>query len=177
MSLPDPDALPPLARLARVITTPPRFPNDPLALDNGQRAALARLSPEAMRADQVGALARALLAAGIDVEGWPAGLWRRWAMISHGIALAGHDGTHLLGTQLADAGVSEARVTKLLTSRGDAFDQLLPRVLRLMASRGVAPNWNELGALVLAEGRDEPKAEALRLRIAGRFFSALSHAA
>ncbi len=177
MPLADPDTLPPLSRLARVITTPPRFPNDPVALDNGQRAALARLSPDAMRADQVGALARALLAAGIDPDGWPAGLWRRWATIAHGIALAGHNGAGALGTQFADANVSEARVTKLLTSRGDAFDQLLPRVLRLMASRGVAPNWNELGALVLAEGRDEPKAEALRLQIAGRFFSALSRAA
>ena len=65
-------------------------------------------------------------------------------------------------------------MTKLLTTRGDAFDQLLPRILRLMASRGIAPNWNELGALILAEGRDEVKAEELRLRIAGRFFTALS---
>ncbi len=174
MSLHEPSTPSPLTRLARFITTNARFPNDPVALDNGQKAALARMSPEAMRADQIGALARALHGAGINPDNWPASLWKRWAMIAHGIALAGHDGEHALGTQLCNAGVSEARVTKLLTSRGDAFEQILPRVLRLMASRGIAPNWSELGTLILAEGRDEAKTEDLRLRIAGCFFAALS---
>ena len=67
------------------------------------------------------------------------------------MALAGHDGTGRLGRQLAHAGVAESRVTQLLTSRGDAFRQLLPRVLRLLASKGVEPNWCELGELVLKE--------------------------
>lgn len=174
MSSHESTAILPLNRLARFITASPRFPNDPAVLDKGQKAALVHLSPEAMRADQVGALARALIGAGVDPDCWPPNLWRRWATIAHGIALAGHDGEHALGAQLFSAGVSEARVTKLLTTRGDAFDQLLPRILRLMANRGIAPNWNELGALILAEGRDEVKAEELRLRIAGRFFTALS---
>ena len=67
-------------------------------------------------------------------------------------------------------------MTKLLTSRGTAFQQLLPRVLRLMASKGAAPNWRELGDLVLKESdpAQHELAESLRLRIAGPYFSKLA---
>ncbi len=95
-------------------------------------------------------------------------------MIAHGIALAGHDGTGRLGAQLARAGVAESRVTKLLTARDDAFVQLLPSVLRLLASKGVVPNWHELGPLVLKQDGDREDlqyAEQIRLRIAGAYFS------
>ena len=143
---------------------------------SGERAALARLQPEALQPHQLAALARALLAAGLSPEQWHADTWPRWALIAHGIALAGHDGKQKLGKQLAQAGVSEPRVTKLLTSRGDAFKQILPRVLRLLASKGVAPNWRELGELVLTESSTElqAKAEEIRLQIAGPYFSALA---
>ena len=146
----------------------------------GERAALARLQPEALQPHQLAALARALLAAGLSPEQWHAVTWPRWALIAHGMALAGHDGKQKLGQQLAQAGVSESRVTKLLTSRGDAFKQLLPRVLRLLASKGVAPNWRELGELVLIESSNQRssqvKAEEIRLHIAGPYFSALARA-
>lgn len=146
----------------------------------GDRAALTRLKPDALQPHQLAALARALSVAGLAPEQWHADTWPRWALIAHGMALAGHDGKQQLGRQLAFAGVSESRVTKLLTSRGDAFTQLLPRILRLMASKGVAPNWRELGELVLKEGsslRDsQAKAEELRLQIAGPYFSALARA-
>ena len=147
---------------------------------SGERAALAHLQPEALQPHQLAALARALLAAGLSPEQWHADTWPRWALIAHGMALAGHDGKQKLGKQLAQAGVSESRVTKLLTSRGDAFTQLLPRVLRLLASKGVAPNWRELGELVLIEGSNQRsnqvKAEEIRLHIAGPYFSALARA-
>ncbi|MDI9335265.1 MAG: type I-E CRISPR-associated protein Cse2/CasB [Cytophagales bacterium] len=146
----------------------------------GDRAALARLKPEALQPHQLAALARALTAAGLAPEQWYADTWPRWALIAHGMALAGHDGKQKLGRQLAYAGVSESRVTKLLTSRGDAFTQLLPRVLRLMASKGVAPNWCELGELVLKESSSlrshQAVAEEIRLQIAGPYFSALARA-
>lgn len=149
--------------------------------DSGERAALARLKPEALQPHQLAALARALLAAGLSPEQWHADTWPRWALIAHGMALAGHDGKQKLGRQLEQAGVSESRVTKLLTSRGDAFTQLLPRVLRLLASKGVAPNWRELGELVLKEGSSQrhhqAKAEEIRLQIAGPYFSALARSA
>ena len=146
----------------------------------GERAALARLRPEALQPHQMAALARALLAAGLAPEQWHPATWPRWALIAHGMALAGHDGRQALGKQLADARVSESRVTKLLTSRGDAFTQLVPRVLRLLASKGVAPNWRQLGELVLLEGSaqatHQTAAEDLRLRIAGPYFSAMTRA-
>lgn len=148
---------------------------------NGERAALARLKPEALQPHQLAALARALLTAGLSPEQWHADTWPRWALIAHGMALAGHDGKQSLGRQLEKAGVSESRVTKLLTSRGDAFTQLLPRVLRLLASKGVAPNWRELGELVLMESSTQrhhkAKAEEIRLQIAGPYFSALARSA
>lgn len=162
----------PLARLAQVVARSQRFRGDTAALDNGERAALARLDPEAPRPHQVGALARALVLAGISPDDWQAETWLRWALIAHGMALAGHDGASRLGPQLARADVSEGRVTRLLTARGDAFRQQVPRVLRLMASRSVAPNWLDFGALVLATDREEARAETLRLRIAGGYYAA-----
>lgn len=142
----------------------------------GEKAALARMDPEQMLPHQLAALARGLIVAGLDPEKWQPQTWSRWALIAHGMALAGHEGQGRLGDQLVRAGVAESRVTKLLTSRGDAFTQIVPRLLRLMASKGVAPNWYELGSLILkgdaTESQDD--AETLRLRIAGSYFSTLA---
>jgi CRISPR system Cascade subunit CasB len=164
----------PISRLARIISQAARFAGDTHGLGNGEHAALARLDPDGdLRPHQMAALTRALLYAGLEPDRWGPDTWRRWALIAHGMALAGHDGSHSLGQQLCAAGVAGSRVTKLLTARGDAFRQLLPRLLRLLATKAVAPNWYQLGALILYEGRDEEKAEAIRMQIAGRYFSAL----
>jgi CRISPR system Cascade subunit CasB len=147
---------------------------------SGDRATLARLRPDALQGHQLAALARAFLAAGLSPEKWHADTWPRWALIAHGMALAGHDSRQKLGRQLAQAAVSESRVTKLLTSRGTAFTQLLPRVLRLLASKGVAPNWRELGQLVLIESstqrHHQVQVEEIRLQIAGPYFLAQARA-
>ncbi|MEY2654464.1 MAG: hypothetical protein RLZZ524_1492 [Pseudomonadota bacterium] len=139
----------------------------------GDRAALARLDPDALRPQAIGALSRVLLKAGLSPEHWQPQAWPRWALIAHGMALAGHDGQRPLGEQLDRARVSESRVHRLLIARGDAFRQLLPGLLRLLASQGVAPNWHELGELVLLEARtDQParaRAESLRLDIARHY--------
>jgi CRISPR system Cascade subunit CasB len=165
----------PIGKLANLIGQASRFSGDLYGLGRGELAALKRLDPDGeLRPHQVAALARAFIHAGLEPESWPPETWRRWALIAHGIALAGH-AIGPLGRQLCDAGISESRVTKLLTSRGDAFRQILPRLLRLLASKEVAPNWHELGSLILNEG-NEDKAEAIRLRIAGRYFSALAAA-
>lgn len=166
----------PIAKLAQLIGQAARFNGDLYGLGKGEKAALARLDPDGeIRPHQVAALARVLIHAGLEPEDWPPETWRRWALIAHGMALAGHASASL-GNQLCAAEVSESRVTKLLTSRGDAFRQLLPRLLRLLASKEVAPNWHELGWLILTGDRDEEKAEAIRMRIAGRYFSALAKA-
>ena len=142
---------------------------------------MARLQPGAWQAHRLAALALALGAAGIAPEQWHGPTWPRWALIAHGMALVGHDGTRPLGFQLEQAGVSASRVNTLLNARGTALMQLLPRILRLLASKGVAPNWCELGELLLLEASSErstqAKAEQIRLRIAGPYFSALAHRA
>ncbi|MBK1709763.1 type I-E CRISPR-associated protein Cse2/CasB [Marichromatium gracile] len=169
-----PETTSPIGRLAQIIGQAARFEGDLQGLGTGERAALARLDPDGeIRPHQIAALSRALILAGIEPDSWSLEAWRRWALIAHGMALAGH-ASGRLGVQLHAADVSESRVTKLLTARGDAFRQLLPRLLRLLASNEVAPNWYELGGLILAEGRDEEKAETIRMRIAGRYFSALA---
>lgn len=147
----------------------------------GDVAALARLDPDApLQPHQIAAAVRAFLAAGIEPDHWNSATWQRWTLIAHGLALAGHDGKSPLGQQLAKAGVAESRVTKLLTARGDAFTALVPRLLRLLASKGVAPNWNELGALIHAQAATQREtrdsAEDIRLRIASRYFAAINAA-
>ncbi|MBK1632956.1 CRISPR-associated protein Cse2 [Thiohalocapsa halophila] len=168
-----------IGRLAHIIAQAARFEGDPVGLGEGERAAIARLDPDAeLRPQQVAALTRALVQADLEPEHWRPETWRRWALIAHGMALAGHDPKQRLGKQLFRAAVNESRVTKLLTARGDAFRQLLPRVLRLMASHedGIKPNWDELGRLILAQDRKDStsqvKAEELRLRIASAYYSA-----
>lgn len=145
--------------------------------DPGTRAALARLDPEAMRPHHIAALSRALIEAGLSPDIWHPNTWKRWALVAHGMALAGHGSKGRFGSQLATAGVAEARVTKLLVSRGDAFLQIVPRLLRLLASKQVKPNWYTLSELIQkndAQGQAQEEVEALRLRIAGDYFSAIA---
>ncbi len=162
----------PIGSLARIVGRAQRFPGDAYGLGTGERAALARLDPDGrLQPHQIAALTRALLFAGLKPERWRQDTWRNWTLIAHGMALAGHDGARALGKQLSDAGIAESRVTRMLTARGDAFRQLLPRLLRLLASKETAPNWYELGGLILAE-QNEERAEDIRMRIAGYYFSA-----
>lgn len=161
----------PIARLARIIGRAARFPGDAYGLGTGERAALARIDPDAMRAHQVAALSRALVQAEMEPENWRPETLRRWALIAHGMALAGHDGNASLGVQLFRAGVAESRVSKLLTARGNTLRQLIPPLLRLMASRDVAPNWHDLGTLILDESNHPDRAEEIRMKIASRYFS------
>lgn len=144
----------------------------------GERAALARLAPDAMLPHQVAALSRALVVAGLEPEKWHATTWKAWALVAHGMALAGHDGKGRLGAQLARAGVAESRVTKLLVARAEAFLQIAPRLLRLLASKQVQPNWHELSPLLLQDASPDPQVqqdlEDRRLRIAGAYFSTLA---
>lgn len=73
-----------------------------------------------------------------------------------------------LGHALAEAGVSEARVQRLLAARGEAFRELALRTARVLAGRGTLP-YRELGLLILA--RSEPFAEEIRMRIARDYWS------
>jgi CRISPR system Cascade subunit CasB len=148
--------------------------------DPGTRAALARLDPDNMRPHQIAALSRVLIGAGLSPENWHPASWKHWALIAHGMALAGHS-KGALGKQFAKADVSEARVTKLLVSRGDAFLQIVPRLLRLLASKQVQPNWYTFSDLVryndTQDTREQERVEALRLRVASDYFTDKAHQA
>lgn len=184
-----PDLSAPEAQLAATeSTTPMGHPVGRLAgfidrADPGTRAALARLDPETMRPHQIAALSRALIDAGLSPDTWKPATWKRWALVAHGMALAGHDHKRRFGQQLATMQggqpvVAEARVTKLLVSRGDAFLQIVPRLLRLLASKQVEPNWYDLSKLIFKNDAEhlseQEEAEELRLRIAGDYFSAIT---
>src|SRR5699024_936895 len=81
-----------ITQLARVIGQAAKFVGDAYGLDSGERAALKRLDPDGeMRPHQVAALTRALVYAGLEPENWRPETWRRWALIAHGMALAGHN--------------------------------------------------------------------------------------
>ncbi|WP_459617090.1 type I-E CRISPR-associated protein Cse2/CasB [Bordetella sp. 2513F-2] len=144
----------------------------------GEYAALARLDPDAPRPHQLAALTRALIAAGLTPSGnWLPETWRRWSYVAHGMAMAGHKEGRL-GAQLAEAGLAESRITRLLVARGEALFQLLPRVLRLLASKSVQPNWYELGALIGTSNADSQDNrmthESRRRAIAGDYYSTLA---
>ena len=171
----------PLSKLARIIAQSERYQGNAHGLSSGEHAALARLDPDAeLRPNQIAALTRAFVYAGLEPEKWRSETWRRWALIAHGMALAGHDGQTRLGAQLAKAGIAESRVTKLLTARGEAFRQIVPRLLRLLANKETKPNWFELGNLIIKQesqqDADQQAAEDIRLRIAGEFFAAKARA-
>ncbi len=90
----------PITRLARVIGQSARFPGNAFGLGAGERAALARMDADEPRPHQIGALARALIQADLEPERWQPDTWRRWALVAHGMALAGHAGRVPLGVQL-----------------------------------------------------------------------------
>ncbi|WP_144636433.1 type I-E CRISPR-associated protein Cse2/CasB [Bordetella genomosp. 13] len=166
----------PIRSLARHVAQMKAGPHN-----RGEYAALARLDPDAPRPHQLAALTRALIAAGLNPGGnWRPETWRRWSYIAHGMALAGHKEGRL-GTQLAEAELAESRVTRLLVARGEALFQLLPRVLRLLASKSVQPNWHELGPLIGASDADSQDSrmthDSSRRRIAGDYYSTVARSA
>jgi len=80
-----------------------------------------------------------------------------------------------LGTAMAGARISEARVQKLLTARGPALAEQLRLVSRRLANEGVLP-YRQIGDLLLIEDEDSERAEAVRLRIARDYWRAIDRA-
>jgi len=77
-----------------------------------------------------------------------------------------------LGAVMAEAGVSESRVQRLLTARGDAMRDQLRLVARRLANSGNLP-WRGFAHLLLAS---EKHADDSRLRIARDYWRALDRA-
>ena len=79
-------------------------------------------------------------------------------------------GRRKLGAALEAAGVSEARVQKLMTARGPALDDQVIRIARRLANSGALP-YRELAELLLAENHDSPAVETIRLEIARGYWA------
>ncbi len=152
----------------------------------GDLAELRRMTPD--RTDSpvlMGLLAQENLFGPPEVE-------RKWALILHGIALmtpkggddesrgSAHNGQMPVGRALYLGGeatreqgfYSEARLKRLLTSRGDMTRTLLARAFRMLAAANVTFSWREMANFIRYDGFDEEAAERHRRRIAREYFQA-----
>ena len=152
----------------------------------GDLAELRRMNPDSTDSPiLMGLLARKELFGPPEVE-------RKWALILHGIALmtpkgsnddevrTAHDGQMPVGRALYLGGettrgegfYSEARLKRLLSSRGDMTRTLLARAFRMLAAANVTFSWREMANFIHSDGFDEEAAERHRRRIAREYFQA-----
>ena len=99
-------------------------------------------------------------------------LERRWMLILSCMAeLTGlHEPKRPLGRALVEAGLSEARLARLLRARGESLEETLRAVCHQLASSGKPANQTDLALLVLSE--DEADEPYTRRRIARDYFRA-----
>lgn len=93
----------------------------------------------------------------------------QWALIMHGIAIMAPtaNGAIPVGRALFLVGsYSEARLHRLLASRGTMFRDLLVRVFRILASSKQPLDWSEMASLIINDS------DAERLKIASEYYRA-----
>ena len=100
---------------------------------------------------------------------------RAWAAVGQVLAIMAHaglpGGPKRIGEVLSEIELSDNRLARLLTARGQAFREQAVRTVRLVAGAGNPANLDDLLELMLVEhlpGQDE-WAESLRLRIVESF--------
>ncbi|MEM9292740.1 MAG: type I-E CRISPR-associated protein Cse2/CasB [Acidobacteriota bacterium] len=95
---------------------------------------------------------------------------RRWMVILQGLAsldeLCAEKPS--LGAALAQANVSEARVTRLLTARGDALLSQVRPLAHQLRSQAQQVNWAPMAQLLFSEGRRS--GDEIRQKIARDFY-------
>ncbi len=136
--------------------------------DAGFMAALRRGSPEDVAHN---APFHRVLA---GLEGFdPAPDWvRPLAVIAMGMALT-VDGSPTGGRDgavLAKAGLTESRFARLLASRGEGLQDQLLLLARLLRARELAPTWQDLGVLALADAVGAEWSDDARLRLATAYY-------
>lgn len=147
-------------------------------------SAMRRTAPE-LYSLRLAELLPVLIQAGLPVEKLGDERVKRWALLAHAVAvLAGTGGDRVhasgrpTGAVIFAADYLEARLAKLLSARGDALRDQVARLARFLRAAGAVPlDLRPLADLVLAEGRDERRAEAARLRIARSYFAAMDRTA
>lgn len=98
-------------------------------------------------------------------------LERRWAVILRGMAeMKGlHRPRRRLGTALAEAGVAEPRVLRLLRSADEVLHETLRTTVHQLATKAEPIDWTDAAFLVLTDGRS--REESVRRSIARAFYA------
>ena len=167
------------AKLSALLAWPPGHAN---GLSTGQAADLRRMDAEAP-GRAAAALYGALEAAGLSSR--PSGRnavedARRWGTLVQIVALLSgtgraraHDPTRDAGRVIRVADYSEARMMRLMASRGPGLRRGTVRLARFLAAKRAGPlDLRPLFELVLNEGRNERKAEEARLGLAAGYYLA-----
>lgn len=101
----------------------------------------------------------------------------RWATVVHAMAIGIRPGVNEpgceIGTAFARAGLSEARLSRLLAARDAAFRDQVILAVRFLRAKNIPFRWDTLGELILVEDRDETRAATLRFFIARKYYQEL----
>ena len=124
----------------------------------GIAAALAAADPgEKAEARRMGTAGSALFWRQVARLGIPAGQEVDWLMFTRLVAMMTpasrstsiHDRDRALGAALADTGLSEARIARLLAARGPSRNEALERAIRMMARKGGGLDVTDLARTIL----------------------------
>lgn len=103
--------------------------------------------------------------------------WQRWRMIAHIAAilsgtgkLTAHAPFRRFGAVLNEAGYSENRLLRLLSTHGDALYDQVYRATRIIAQKGKQPV--DLWTMYHLLDPDQKQAERVRIRIAQDYYTA-----
>lgn len=143
-----------------------------LSLPFGERANLRRIDPQNISKSGLN-LYRLLTTANISIY---SSSIQQWATIVKLLSIAvSHlpENTSItlgLGKAAEQAGISEARISRLLASREHLFRDQALRITKYISSKGITCNWIPLCELVLIEEKDENRADDLRMQIAKDYY-------
>ncbi|WP_413061380.1 type I-E CRISPR-associated protein Cse2/CasB [Sphingomonas carotinifaciens] len=144
-------------------------------LSTGDRAGLRRMDLTRSHAAD-GTVIKLLTRAKVPQQAQGTG-FDRWRLVTHVAAILSGTGAtqahaegRRLGSALREADYSENRLLRLLAVRGEALDDQVRRVARVLAQKGKHPI--NLWTLYHLVGSDAVKAEAARIRIAQDYYAA-----
>ncbi len=140
-------------------------------LSPGDLAELRRLRPEEPASPAFWKLCAAYLSSWLPSGGSRDEAERRWAAVLGALAhLRGlHRPDHPLGRALAEVGLSEMRLLRLLRARDAALYDVVRGVVHYLAQKGEPADLSQLADLLLDQDGD--RAETIRRRIARDFYA------
>ncbi len=135
------------------------------SIATGDHAALRRMDPQAPSGHALIAAERLFVRSDLRPEGADR---KRWLLVLHCLGLAGgrHSREADAGRVLAGLGYSEERLTRLLSSDFAVVADVMPRLARLLGSKGSPIDWLPLAQILRWTGRSEDLADHARNRIA-----------